>query len=46
MPTPEEMSRVDRDHLLTSPSDFKMTPLPGGCLVSFVPRQYRQRSWE
>src|SRR4029450_5873927 len=46
LPTPEEMSRVDRDHLLTSPSDFKVTPLPGGCLVSFVPRQYRKRSWE
>ncbi len=46
LPTPEEMSRVDPDRLLTSPSDFKVTPLPGGCLVSFVPRQYRQRSWE
>jgi hypothetical protein len=46
LPTPEEMSRVDPDHLLTSPSDFKVTPLPGGCLVSLVPRQYRQRSWE
>ena len=46
MPTPEELGRVDPDDLLTSPRDFKVTPLPGGCLVSFVPRQYRQRSWE
>jgi hypothetical protein len=37
LPTPEEMSRVDPDHLLTSPSDFKMTPLPGGCLASVPP---------
>jgi hypothetical protein len=46
MPTPEELARVKSDDLLTSPRDFKVTPLPGGCLVSFVPRQYRQRSWE
>jgi len=46
LPTPEELSHVDPDDLLTSPRDFKMTPVPGGCLVYFVPRQYRQRSWE
>jgi hypothetical protein len=46
LPTLEEMSHVDPDNLLTSPRDFRVTPLPGGCLVSFVPRRYRQRSWE
>jgi hypothetical protein len=46
LPTPEELSQVDPDDLLTSSRDFKVSPLPGGCLVSFVPRQYRPRSWE
>ena len=46
LPTPEELSHVDPDHLLTSSQDFRVTPLPGGCLVSFVPRGYRQRSLE
>jgi hypothetical protein len=46
LPTPEELSHVDPDHLLTSSRDFRVTPLPGGCLVSFVPRGYRQRSLE
>ena len=46
LPTPEELSRVDPERLLTSDRDFRVTPLPGGCLVSFVPRHNRQRSWE
>ena len=44
LPTPEELSDVDPDDLLTAPRDFRVTPLPGGCLVSFVPRRYRGRS--
>jgi hypothetical protein len=44
LPTPEELSGVDPNDLLTSPRDFHVTPLPGGCMVSLVPRRYRGRS--
>ena len=44
LPTPEELSRVDPEELLMSPRDFRVIPLPGGCLVSAVPRRYRERS--
>jgi hypothetical protein len=46
LPTPEELSTVDPDYLLTSPRDFRVIPLPGGCLVTAVPGRYRRRSFE
>ena len=46
LPTPEEMTQVDPEQLLSGSGNFRMIPLPGGCLVSFVPRRYRQRDWE
>ncbi len=46
LPAPDELRSVEPDELLSSDSDFRMVPVPGGCLVSFAPRRSRQRSWE
>jgi hypothetical protein len=46
LPTPEEMTQVESEQLFSGSGNFRMIPLPGGCLVSFVPRRYRQRDWE
>jgi hypothetical protein len=43
LPSPEELIRMDpRD--LFSARDLDIRPLPGGCLVSFVPRRGHRRS--
>jgi hypothetical protein len=43
VPSPEELIRMDpRD--LFSARDLDIRPLPGGCLVSFVPRPGHRRS--
>ena len=41
MPSPEELRLVDPDELFTRP-DLKILPIPGGCLVSFVPKELRR----
>ena len=42
LPTPEEMTFVNRDRLFSDFNDIDITPLPGGCLVSFGPRRSRR----
>jgi hypothetical protein len=46
LPTPDELSHVEPDDLLTAGSGFRIVPLPGGCLISATPRRFRQRSVE
>ena len=46
LPSPEEMSHAESEDLYSGSGDWKMTPIPGGCLVSFVPREYRRHSWD
>lgn len=43
MPTPEDMSRMDPFDLLSGRGDFKIIPIPGGCLFAGVPRGLRHR---
>ena len=46
LPSPEEMSHAESEDFYSGSGDWKMTPIPGGCLVSFVPREYRRHSWD
>ena len=46
LPSPQELSHAEPDDLFDTSKDFHVTPLPGGCLVSFSPRRNRQRSWQ
>lgn len=41
MPTPDDMSRMDTSDLLSGRGDFKIIPIPGGCLFTGVPRGLR-----
>jgi hypothetical protein len=43
MPTPEDLSRMDPFDLLSGRGDFKVIPIPGGCLFAGVPRGLRPR---
>jgi len=43
MPTPEDMSRMDPFDLLSGRGDFKIIPIPGGCLFAGAPRSFRPR---
>jgi hypothetical protein len=43
MPTPDDMSRMDPFDLLSGRGDFKIVPIPGGCLFAGVPRGLRPR---
>lgn len=38
MPTPEDMSRMDPFDMFSGRGDFKIIPIPGGCLFAGVPR--------
>jgi len=46
LPAPDEMADAAPDDLFASPGDFKMVPIPGGCLMVMTPRRSRPRSWE
>lgn len=39
IPTPDELGRFDPDGHISSYEGLDITPLPGGCLVSFGPRR-------
>jgi hypothetical protein len=41
VPTPDELRMIDPTELFTRP-DLKILPIPGGCLVSFVPKELRR----
>ncbi len=41
MPAPEEIHPVDSDDSLDFDNAFDIRPLPGGCLMTFGPRQSR-----
>jgi hypothetical protein len=42
MPSPDELRMLDPEELFTRP-DLKILPIPGGCLVSVVPKELRPR---
>ena len=42
LPTPEEMAFVNRDRPFSDFDDIDITPLPGGCLISFAPGRNRR----
>jgi len=39
IPSPEELNRFDPDGHISGYDGLDITPLPGGCLVSFGPRR-------
>ena len=39
LPTVHELSRLDPDEMFEGAYGLDMRPLPGGCLVSFMPRR-------
>ena len=41
VPTPAEMTFVNRDRAFSDFNDIDITPLPGGCLVTLGPRRDR-----
>ena len=43
VPTPEEMTFVNRDRAFSDFNDIDITPLPGGCLVSVGPGRRLRR---
>lgn len=43
MPSPEDLSLLDPYDLFAAPDGFDIRPMPGGCLVSVVPRRARRR---
>jgi hypothetical protein len=42
VPTAEELTFVNRDRMFSDFDDIDITPLPGGCLVSFGPGRRRR----
>lgn len=41
-PSPEDLSRIDPDGEFATFDGLDIVPLPGGCLVSFAPRDRRR----
>lgn len=42
VPTPQDLGRVDPDGDFAGYNGFNLVPLPGGCLVSFGPKDFRR----
>ena len=42
IPTPEELNRIDPDGDFATYDGLNIVPLPGGCLVSFGPKDRRR----
>jgi hypothetical protein len=41
MPSPEDLKSIEPEELFTR-SDLRILPVPGGCMVSFAPKELRR----